>query len=252
MKKVLGVIPARYADSHLPGKVLKKIGDKTIVEWVYESARRCPAIDQVVVATDDERVLEEIKKIKADNIMTLETHRTGTDRLVEVADYYSSFDTIVNIQGNMPGIAPSIISGVIELKKNRPEFDVTTAARPFKSHEDPQMPNQVKVVFSKSGRALYFSRSLVPFPRNAEEQPVYLHLGVYAYSRDFLLHYSTLPPSGLERTEMLEQLRILENDYQIGLHLTNSFGMGIDTDADLALIKNHYQQHKGFYQENNG
>ena len=246
MSKILGVIPARFADAHFPGKVLEKIGNRTVLEWVYWSALSCPEIDKIVVATDDERVREIAIQNNIDYLMTLETHKTGTDRLVEVAEYFKEYDMIVNIQGNMPGVNPEIIRGVIQLKKSEPEWTVTTAARPFLEGEDPTSPRNVKVVMSRKKSALYFSRSLIPFPRHIGIQSVYMHLGIYVFTRDFLYHFATLPPSSLEQTEYLEQLRILENDYSIGVFLTNQFGMGVDLPEDLQYIQQYYKSKGSF------
>ncbi len=209
-----------------------------MVQWVYEAASKCPEVDRLVVATDDERVREAAQAFGADVVMTSEAHKTGTDRLAEVAQNLKDYDTIVNIQGDEPGIEPELVSGVVQLKLDHPEWEVTTAARPFQANEDPLIPNRVKVVLSRKNRALYFSRSLLPFPRNKTGFPVYLHLGIYAYQRDFLLRFNTLPQSGLEATESLEQLRVLENDFSVGVHLVEGSLPGVDTREDLdALIR---------------
>lgn len=213
------------------------IGKKPMLQWVYEAAVRCTELEKVVVATDDERIRGVVADFGGEVLMTSDRHKSGTDRLAEVAEYYKDFDVLVNIQGDEPGIDPALIAGVTALKVRHPEWEMTTAARPFKREEDPLEPNRVKVALSKSGRALYFSRSLIPFPRNRAEQEVYLHLGIYAYQRDFLLRFRTLPASGLEQTESLEQLRALENDYQIGVYLAEDSLPAVDTPQDLAEIK---------------
>ncbi|GIX43159.1 MAG: hypothetical protein KatS3mg129_2892 [Leptospiraceae bacterium] len=140
------------------------------------------------------------------------------------------------------GIEPELIDGVIKNKIEYPEWEVSTAARPFKHNEDPLQPNRVKVVVSKKGRALYFSRSLIPFPRNPINHPIYLHLGIYAYERDFLLRFATLPRSILEDVESLEQLRVLENDFNIGVYLTDDSLPGVDTPEDLKTITELFKQ----------
>ncbi|MBI3396805.1 MAG: 3-deoxy-manno-octulosonate cytidylyltransferase [Spirochaetia bacterium] len=233
MAGVLGVIPARYGSTRFPGKVLAKIGNKPMVQWVYEAASKCPEVDRLVVGTDDERVREAVASFGGEVVMTSEKHKTGTDRLAEVAQHYKDYDTLVNIQGDEPGIEPELVSGVVQLKLEHPEWEVTTAARPFKDDEDPLVPNRVKVVLSRKNRALYFSRSLIPFPRNKAGQTIYLHLGIYAYQRDFLMRFNTLPYSGLEATESLEQLRVLENDCTMGVHLVEGSLPGVDTPEDL-------------------
>jgi len=236
MSKVLGVIPARYASTRFPGKVVAKIGSKPMIQWVYEAASRCPEVDKLVIGTDDERVREAAAAFGAEVLMTAETHKSGTDRVKEVAEYYKDYDIIVNIQGDEPGIETELISGVVKQKEEHPEWEVTTAARPFEENEDPLIPNRVKVVLSKKKKALYFSRSLIPFPRNKISEPVYLHLGIYAYQRDFLMRFNTLPGSHLEESESLEQLRVLENDFTMGVHIVKGSLPGVDTKEDLQKI----------------
>lgn len=230
---VLGVIPARYGSQRFPGKVIAPIGKKPMVQWVYEAASRCKDLDNLIVATDDERVRDAVKGFGGEVIMTSEHHKAGSDRLAEVAESYKDNDIIVNIQGDEPGIEPELISGVVRLLKDHPEWEVTTAARPFEDAEDPLIPNRVKLTLTRKGKVLYFSRSLIPFPRNKTGQPVFLHLGIYAYRREFLLRFRTLPQSGLEDTESLEQLRVLENDFSMGAHLVQGSLPGIDTPEDL-------------------
>lgn len=236
MGKVLGVIPARYGSTRFPGKVLAKIGTYPMIRYVYEAAKQAKVLDNIVVATDDERVREAVLAFGGECLMTSEEHKSGTDRLAEVAEYYKDYDILVNIQGDEPGIEPDLIDGVARMKIENPDWEMTTAARPFMPDEDPLQPNRVKVVMTRSGKALYFSRSLIPFPRNRVNRPVYLHLGIYAYQRDFLMRFHTLPASGLEDTESLEQLRALENDHSIGVFITEASLPGVDTAEDLAVI----------------
>lgn len=233
MPKVLGVIPARYASQRFPGKVIANIGKKPMVQWVYEAASQCGLLDKLVVGVDDERVREVVEGFGAECLMTSEKHKTGTDRLAEVADFYKEYDVIVNIQGDEPGIEPELVTGVVQLLLDNPGWEVATACRPFSDQEDPLEPNRVKVVLSKKNRALYFSRSLIPFPRNKTTHPVYVHLGIYAYRRDFLMRFHTLPSSSLEEAESLEQLRVLENDFSVGVHIVNHSLPGVDTTDDL-------------------
>ena len=236
--KVLGAIPARFASRRFPGKPLEKIGDKTMVQWVWEAAKRCNKLDALVVATDDERIEKEVKNFGGDVIMTSSEHESGTDRIIEVAKKLPDYDVVVNIQGDEPGIENEIIDGIVKLKIEHPEWEMTTAASILQIKEEALMPERVKVVISKTGRALYFSRSLIPFPRNKTEQPIYLHLGIYAYNRDFLIGLSKIPVSNLEKTEALEQLRVLEYDYNIGVHIVETGTMPpVDTPEDLNKIK---------------
>jgi len=233
---VLGVIPARYASQRFPGKVIAPIGRKPMVQWVYEAASKCSDLDKLIVATDDERVRDAVKAFGGEVLMTSEHHKAGSDRLAEVAEFYKDYDIVVNIQGDEPGIEPELVTGVVQLLKEHPEWEVTTAARPFEDDEDPLIPNRVKVTLTKKSKVLYFSRSLIPFPRNKTGHPVFLHLGIYAYRRDFLLRFRTLPQSGLEDTESLEQLRVLENDFSMGAHLVKGSLPGVDTPEDLQKL----------------
>ena len=232
--KVLGVIPARYEDSSFPGKLLAPLGAGTVLESIYQTARQAQKIDHLVIGTDDERIREVAEGFGAEVLITAEEHRTGTDRLTEVAEYYGAeYSIVANIHGNLAGASPELIDGVIALLRENDRMDMTTAARPFAEGEDPLAPKNVKVVLTKKGRALYFSRSLLPFPREKTRQPIYRHIGIYAYRRDFLMTIQTLPASGLEEAEALEQLRVLENDHEIGVYLTRDPVLSIDSQQDL-------------------
>ena len=244
MSKVLGAIPARYTSRRFPGKPLEKIGKKPMIQWVWEAASQCEDLDHLVVATDDERIREAVEAFGGDVIMTAENHNSGTDRITEAASSYPDCGIIVNIQGDEPGINRELISGVVRLKIENPKWEMATAARPFQEQEDRLLPERVKVVLSKKGKALYFSRSLIPFPRNKIQQPVYLHLGVYAYQRSFLMRFNTLPNSQLEQAEALEQLRVLENDFSIGVYLVDSSLPSVDTPEDMAEIRRIFKARK--------
>jgi 3-deoxy-manno-octulosonate cytidylyltransferase (CMP-KDO synthetase) len=235
-KKVLAVIPARYSSTRFPGKVIAKIGSWPMIRYVYEAAKESKYINKILIATEDERVREVVESFGGECLITSEEHKSGTDRVAEVANLFPEFSIVINIQGDEPGIEPELIDGVIKNKLQYPEWEVSTAARPFKDNEDPLQPNRVKVVISKKGRALYFSRSLIPFPRNSINHPIYLHLGIYAYEREFLLRFSTLPRSILEDVESLEQLRVIENDFNIGVYITEDSLPGVDTPEDLKAI----------------
>ena len=242
MAKVLGIIPARYASSRFPGKPLQKIGTQPMIQWTWEAARQCKDLDHLVIATDDERIREIVQGFGGEVIMTSENHVSGTDRLTEVAQLYPDYDVIANIQGDEPGIESDLISGVVRLKIEHPEWDLTTAARIMSDDEDPLVPERVKVVISKQGRALYFSRSLIPFPRHKNQLPVYLHLGIYVYSKKALMRFHTLPTSELEKAEALEQLRALENDLPIGVYITDVSLPSVDTPEDLANIRSLFKK----------
>ncbi len=234
--KVLAVIPARYASTRFPGKPLAKIGSYPMIRYVYEAAQKSNLIDKIIIATEDERIRETVESFGAECMITSENHKSGTDRVCEVATLFPEYNIVVNIQGDEPGIEPKLIDGVIQNKIQHPEWEVSTAVRPFKETEDPLQPNRVKVVLTKSNKVLYFSRSLIPFPRNNLPHPIYLHLGIYAYEREFLLKFPILPRSFLEEVESLEQLRILENNYSIGTYIADDSYPGVDTPEDLKTI----------------
>ena len=244
MPKVLGAIPARYASRRFPGKPLEKIGKKTMLQWVWESASQCEDLDRLLIATDDERIREAAEGFGAEVIMTAGSHPSGTDRITELASSYPKYDIVVNIQGDEPGIDCHLISGVVRLKIENPSWEMTTAARPFKEEEDRLLPERVKLVLSKKHRALYFSRSLIPFPRNKTQAPIYLHLGIYAYQYDFLMRFQSLPSSPLEQAEALEQLRVLENDFSIGVHVVENSLPSVDRPEDMAEIRRIFKERK--------
>ncbi len=239
--RTLCVIPARYASTRLPGKPLADICGKPMICRVLERARCARKPDKVIVATDDERICDAVRAEGGEALMTRTDHLTGTDRLAEVAEAYPAVDLIVNVQGDEPLIEPSAIDDLIapfEMDENLPMATVMTRMEDAEEQLD---PNNVKVVVDKLGYALYFSRSLVPYPR-AAAGPVYKHIGIYAYRRDFLLRYARLEPTPLEKAESLEQLRALENGYGIRVLETDCRFVGVDTAEDLALVNKIYRE----------
>lgn len=239
--RTLCVIPARYASTRLPGKPLADICGKPMICRVLERARCARKPDKVIVATDDERICDAVRAEGGEALMTRTDHLTGTDRLAEVAEAYPAVDLIVNVQGDEPLIEPSVIDDLIapfEMDENLPMATVMTRMEDAEEQLD---PNNVKVVVDKLGYALYFSRSLVPYPRAAAD-PVYKHIGIYAYRRDFLLRYARLEPTPLEKAESLEQLRALENGYGIRVLETDCRFVGVDTAEDLALVNKLYRE----------
>ena len=239
--RTLCVIPARYASARLPGKPLADICGKPMICRVLERARCARKPDKVIVATDDERICDAVRAEGGEALMTRTDHLTGTDRLAEVAEAYPAVDLIVNVQGDEPLIEPSVIDDLIapfEMDENLPMATVMTRMEDAEEQLD---PNNVKVVVDKLGYALYFSRSLVPYPR-AAAGPVYKHIGIYAYRRDFLLRYARLEPTPLEKAESLEQLRALENGYGIRVLETDCRFVGVDTAEDLALVNKLYRE----------
>lgn len=248
MATVLGVIPARFHDARFPGKVLAQIGGRSVLEWTYRAVSQVQGIGRIVIGTDDERVRDTAAGFGAEILMTSEEHRTGTDRLAEVVAFCGEgFDTVLNVHGNLPGLDPAIVSRVLELKAANPGWEVTTAARPFLPNEDPLSPNAVKVVVTKRNRALYFSRSLIPFPRTKTGGTIYRHVGIYAYERAALLRFQTLPQSNLEESEALEQLRVLENDGTVGVCIVEGALPSVSAPEDVSSVA-RLMQDRGLFQ----
>jgi len=232
----VAVIPARYASTRFPGKPLANRTGKYLIQHVYERVRQARSVDRVIVATDDERIAAAVRSFGGEAAMTRADHPSGTDRIAEVA---ASLDAclVLNVQGDEPEIEPSSIDMLLDLMNSHPEASMGTLACPFPADADPADPNAVKVVVDHDGFALYFSRSLIPYPRDAAGKAGapgnwLLHLGIYAYRRDFLLSYAKLRPSRLEQIEKLEQLRALENGHRIAVGLVSRAGIGIDTPQD--------------------
>lgn len=243
--KVLCVIPARYASTRLPGKPLSMINGKPMIQRVYERAMQARLPQEVVVATDHEAVYKAVEGFGGRAMMTSPDHPSGTDRLAEVALNYPDIDVIVNVQGDEPMIPPEVIDRLAECFDHDPELDMATLKVKMQE-EDYNNPAAVKVVTSLSGYALYFSRSLMPYPRNKPEDfNVYKHVGIYAYKRDFLLKYAAMAPTPLERAESLEQLRALENGYRIKVLESDFQGVGVDTPEDLAAVNEIFKKLEG-------
>ena len=231
----IGIIPARYASTRFPGKPLALIHGKPMIQVVYEHVLEA-GLDQVAVATDDERIAECVRGFGGQVVMTSPDHPSGTDRCGEAARQLQlrDEDVIVNIQGDEPGISAKEISLLTSLF-TRPEVHIATLVRPFTDPEEAENPNKVKVVIAQDRKALYFSRYPIPYRRDtASEAPTYhQHLGIYAYRHKTLQNLIKLTPSMLEQTEKLEQLRWLENGYNIYTAACDYSGIGIDTPEDL-------------------
>lgn len=238
--KVLCVIPARYASTRLPGKPLKDIAGKPMVVRVYERASQAGLVNETLVATDDERIKTAVEAAGGKAMLTRADHATGTDRLAEVAEAYPDVDLIVNVQGDEPLIDPGLIDKLAGLFEGEPELAMATVKTEIEDEAEQKNPNNVKVVCDKAGYALYFSRSLMPYPRKGG-CPVYKHIGIYAYRRDFLLHYAKMEPTPLEQAESLEQLRALENGYRIKVVETKAKFVGVDTVEDLERVNEIYR-----------
>lgn len=232
---VLCVIPARYASTRLPGKPLADIAGKPMIQRVYERASQATVPNAVLVATDHPLVEEAVKKFGGIVMMTSPDHPTGTDRLAEVAGSYTDADVIINVQGDEPLIAPDVIDRLAMLFDEDETLQMATVITKLDAEEAAD-PNAVKCVTDKKGNALYFSRSLIPYPRVQGKAPIYKHIGIYAYRRDFLLAYAKMEPTPLEQAESLEQLRALENGFAIRTIFTDHQFIGIDTKEDLERI----------------
>lgn len=241
--RVLGVIPARLASTRLPRKLLREVAGRPLLAWVVDAARACPQLDEVVVAADSEEVAALCRAMVVPVVMTSPALPSGTDRMHAVAQTpgWDGFDVYVNVQGDEPFLRPEHIAGLLR-PFARAEVDVTTLAVPCLP-ENIANPNAVKVVTAADGRALYFSRATIPYDRDAAlgfardmgGGPLYWkHIGLYAYRRAALARFPALPPSLLERTERLEQLRLLENGVDIYVEPTDHDTVGVDTEADLA------------------
>jgi 3-deoxy-manno-octulosonate cytidylyltransferase (CMP-KDO synthetase) len=225
------VIPARFGSTRFPAKILASSTGKPLVQHVVDQALKCRRVARVIVATDDQRIVEALRPFGTDAVMTSPAHQSGTDRVAEVAQALTDA-IIVNVQGDEPEIEPQVIDGLIELLERNPAADMATAVTPFPPGKDPADPNLVKCVLTLDGRALYFSRSPIPYPRDANSPEIpayYLHLGIYAYRREFLLQYASWPPTPLELTEKLEQLRVLEHSREIRVLKVLRATNGIDT-----------------------
>lgn len=240
--RTLCVIPARYASTRLPGKPLLDIAGKPMICRVYERAVQADRVEKVLVATDDERICEAVRAHGGEAMMTAADHPTGTDRLAEVAAAYEDMELIINVQGDEPLIDPELINQLAVLFEEDRSLQMATVMTPMTDEEEMENPNNVKVVTDLQGYALYFSRSLMPYPRNAGKAPVHKHIGIYAYRREFLLRYAKMPPTPLEQAESLEQLRALENGYRIKVLPTDIKFVGVDTAEDLALVNEIYRK----------
>jgi 3-deoxy-manno-octulosonate cytidylyltransferase (CMP-KDO synthetase) len=236
--KIIGIIPARYGSSRFPAKALADIKGKPMVQWVWEKASACPALQEVVVATDHPEIYAAVEKAGGKACMTSEQHQSGTDRCYEaLSQQAESYDYVINIQGDEPFIAPEQISLLAGLLNGQTEL--ATLMKRIKDRETVFNPNVVKVVNSLQGQALYFSRSAIPHIRSTAQEdwlakhPFYKHIGIYGYRADVLAKITQIPPSSLEQAEALEQLRWLQNGYRIQVAETEFESMGIDTPEDL-------------------
>jgi 3-deoxy-manno-octulosonate cytidylyltransferase (CMP-KDO synthetase) len=234
--EIVAVIPARFGSTRLPGKPLLSETGRPLIQHVVEAARRASRLARVIVATDDSRIAEAVARFGGECAMTRADHPSGTDRVAEVARGLPDARIVVNLQGDEPEISPEALDLVVALLESDRDASMATLATPIRSESVYRDPSCVKVVCSQAGRALYFSRSPIPCHRDGLPEPPgppgYLHLGLYAYRRDFLLRLADLAPSPLEMTEKLEQLRVLEAGYAIAVGIIDEPSIGIDTPDD--------------------
>lgn len=241
--KFIGIIPARFQSTRFPGKPLVILGEKPIIQWVYENAKK--ALDDVYVATDDERIYKAVEAFGGKAVYTSPNHQSGTDRCAEAAQKVAGqmeFDVVINIQGDEPFIRPEQVEG-LKACFNSPETEIATLIKPITNAIEITNINRPKVVINKNMEAMYFSRSSIPFVRDSKPEEwinrneFYSHIGMYAYRYDILLELTKLPIGVLEKAESLEQLRWLENGYRIKTAKTSFENIGIDTPEDLENAK---------------
>ena len=240
------VIPARYASTRLPGKPLLDIAGRPMVAWVAERAKQSGA-KQVVIATDDNKILLAVEQLGYQALMTRADHVSGTDRIAEVAlkQAWPDDAIVVNVQGDEPLIEPSLIVEVATQLHNSQDAAMATACHAIRKKTDFLNPNIVKVVLDEKSNAMYFSRAPIPYPRDSfaeiglpDNIPAYRHIGIYAYRAKFLKQYASIQPSVLEQIESLEQLRVLHHGYKISVAITNNApATGVDTQEDLDFVR---------------
>ena len=239
--KIGCVIPARFGSTRLPGKPLADIAGKPMIQRVYERVTNAKKPEVFIVATDDQRVYDAVQSFGGTVVMTDANHPTGTDRLAEVAQQYTDLDVIINVQGDEPMIDANLIDQLAELFEADDALQMATVATPLLEEEYDE-PSAVKVILNKRNDAMYFSRSLIPYPRHDFVNTPLKHIGIYAYRRQFLLDYAKMEPTAAEQTESLEQLRALENGFAIRVITTNKRFVGVDTPEDLARVNAIFEQ----------
>lgn len=240
-KHTLGMIPARFASTRFPGKPLVEINGKTLIQRTYENTKTCKALDDLVVATDNQKIFDHVKSFGGNVVMTSPKCPTGTERLAEaVSQYYPDVDLIINIQGDEPFLEPVVIEKVIESLDSDLVAVMSTAVVKITTAEEALSSSVNKCVMDENGNALYFSRNLIPGGHGVKWRPeitYYKHLGIYGYRRDFLLHYAELEPTPLQLAEDLEQLKVLEHGYRIKVAVVESDSIGVDHPEDIKKIE---------------
>lgn len=236
-KQTAIIIPARYGSSRLEGKPLLKAGGKYIIQWVWEKAVKCKDIDRVIVATDDERIFSACKDFGAEVEMTSAEHKSGSDRIAEVAKRHSEIAYIINVQGDEPLIEPENIELVRQGVVEDNTADISTLVREITDETEVNNPNLVKCIFDVNNFAMYFSRSKIPYERNTGKSKFYGHLGIYGYKKEALFKMTSLPQTTYEMAESLEQIRALQNGMKIKIAIVKNIPVGIDTIEDFNKFK---------------
>lgn len=236
-KQIAIIIPARYGSSRLEGKPLLKACGKPIIQWVWEKAKNCPLVDRVIVATDDDRIFNACKEFGAEVEMTSTEHKSGSDRIAEVAKRHPEIGYVINLQGDEPLIEQANIERVIKGVLEDEKADISTLLREIKEENEAQNPNLVKCVFDVNDYAMYFSRSKIPYERNSGKSKIYGHLGIYGYKKEALFKMTELSQTTYEQAESLEQLRALQNGMKIKVSIVENVPVGIDTIEDFEKFK---------------
>jgi 3-deoxy-manno-octulosonate cytidylyltransferase (CMP-KDO synthetase) len=236
-RKILGVIPARFASARFPGKALAQLDTRTMLEHVWERVSMARYLSTVLIATDDERIAAEARRFGARVVMTRADHVSGTDRVAEVASAFENAELVVNIQGDEPLIDPAAIDAAVLPLLEEPAIPMGTLSKRIEDIRELTDPNVVKVVTDRLGNAIYFSRLPIPHARDGGAGAWFKHIGLYVYRRDFLLRYPDLQEGPLERAEKLEQLRAVENGFRIRVVETDYESLGVDTPEDLERVR---------------
>ena len=242
--KVIVVIPSRYASTRLPGKPLVPLAGKPMVQHVYERAKRAQTVHRVLVATDDQRIMDAVAAFGGEARMTRSDHRTGTERIAEVA-VHEDGDVFVNVQGDEPLIDPVAIDTAVGALLEEPQAQISTVSTPIRHAGDIMDPNVVKTVLDFDGNALYFSRAPIPWIRDTQQKVhvnYWKHLGLYVFQREALLEFPTLPQGALEKIEQLEQLRWLENGWKIRVAEVAHDAVSVDVPEDVARVEKLMQK----------
>ena len=238
MKKIAIVIPARYASTRLPGKPLLKVNNKTIIEYVWQAAKKSKLAHEVIVATDDLRIKKAVEEFGGLCEMTDSNHQCGSDRIAEVSKRHQEFDYILNLQGDEPQITSEVIDLAINALLNDETADISTLVRRINDEKQINNPNCVKCVFDNNFNSLYFSRCPIPYARNVGKSDYFAHIGIYGYKKEALYKLTALKQTNLEKQESLEQLRALQNGMKIKVAITDLNPTGIDTEEDYNKFKN--------------